>query len=66
MMWFPALLGSRSEVSSFHEIHAQRLLLTLAALNQDAGQQRDGLRGARDKEKKDFYEEVTVELRYNK
>ena len=45
-MWFPALLGSRSEVSSFHEIHAQRLLLTLAALNQDAGQQRDGLRGA--------------------
>lgn len=46
MMWFPALLGSRSEVSSFHEIHAQRLLLTLAALNQDAEQQRDGLRGA--------------------
>ena len=46
MMWFPALLGSRSEVSSPREIHAQRLLPTLAALNQDAGQQGDGLRGA--------------------
>ena len=46
MMWFQALLGSRSEVSSPREIHAQRLLPTLAALNQDAGQQGDGLRGA--------------------
>lgn len=43
-MWFPALLGSRSEVSSPREIHAQRLLPTLAALNQDAG--RGWIKGA--------------------